>query len=132
MLNLDQLVVSGKNNLMLAHDGPAPDGGDADFFFLPGAADAVAFKHVLRLVAAAPRRRVGDHQGRPGGRVYLPAVVPLHDLNVAAVPQHGGGLFDQLQQYVDAQRHIGGAENGGLQGGGANLGHLLRGIAGGG
>ena len=69
--------------------------------------------------------RIGDHQGGAAGGVHLPAVVPLHDLNVVAVPQHGSGLLDQLQQHIDAQGHIGGAEDGDLQGGGADLGHLL-------
>ena len=132
MLDFHDLVVACEDNLVLPHDGAPPDGGDTDLLLVPGVADRVALKDVLRLVAAALGRRVGDHQGGAAGGVHLPAVVPLHDLDVIAVPQHAGRLLHQLQQHVDAQRHVGGAENGHLQGGGSDLGHLLRGVAGGG
>lgn len=121
-----------KDDLVLPHDGAAPDRGDADLLLVTGMADAVALEDVLRLVAAGPRRRVGDHQGSAAGSVHLPAVMALHDLDVIAVSQHRGRLFHQLQQYIDPQGHVGGAENGHLQGSGADLGHLLRGVAGGG
>ena len=58
-------------------------------------------------------------------------MVPLHDLNVVAVAQYGGGLLHQLQQHIDAKGHVGRAENGYLLSSGADLGYLLRGVAGG-
>ena len=56
----------------------------ADLLLVTGMADAVALEDVLRLVAAGPRRRVGDHQGSAAGSVHLPAVMALHDLDVIA------------------------------------------------
>ncbi len=132
MLDLHNLVVAGEDDFMLPHDGAAPDGGDADLLLVPGLAGGVALVDVFRLVAAGLGRRVGDHQGGARGGVHLPAVVALHNLDVVAVPQDGSGLLHQLQQHIDAQRHVGGAEDGHVTGGGPHLGHLLRGVAGGG
>ena len=103
-----------------------------NLLLVPGVAGGAALVDVLRVVAAALRRRVGDHQGGARGGVHLPAVVALHDLDVVAVAQDGGGLPYQLQEHIDAQGHIGGAEDGHSAGGGPHLGHLLRGVAGGG
>ena len=51
--DLHDLVVSGKDDLMLAHDGAAPDSGDADLLLVPGLADGVALKDILSLMPAA-------------------------------------------------------------------------------
>ena len=132
MFDLHNLVMAGKDDFMLAHDGAAPDGGDANLFFVPGAVDGAALKHIFRLMAAALGCRVSDHQGGAAGGVHFPAVVALHDLNVIAVSQNRGRLLNQFQQYIDAKRHVAGPENRDLQSGGPDLGHLFRGIAGGG
>lgn len=52
--DLHDLVVAGKDDLVLPHDGAAPDRGDADLLLVTGMADAVALEDVLRLVAAGP------------------------------------------------------------------------------
>lgn len=65
--DLHDLVVAGKDDLVLPHDGAAPDRGDADLLLVTGMADAVALEDVLRLVAAGPRRRVGVIRAVPLG-----------------------------------------------------------------
>ena len=59
-------------------------------------------------------------------------MVAFHNLDVRAGAQNGGSLLDQLQQDVDAQGHIGAAEDRNGLSGLVDLRQLLRTEAGGG
>lgn len=111
VLHLEHLVVPGEDDLVLAHDGAAADGGDAYLLATPGLADAVALKDVLGLVGQGGGCGVGQHQGRAARRVHLAAVVLFDDLDVEALAEHGGSALHELHHKVDAQRHVAGLEH---------------------
>ena len=46
--DLHHLVMSGEDDLMLAHDGTAANGGDTDLLFFAGMAGAVTFKNARK------------------------------------------------------------------------------------
>ena len=97
-----------------------------------GLADGLPLVDVLGLVGEGGGRRVGDHQGGAAGGVHLPVVMPLHDLHIVVAAQDGSGPAHQLQQHIDAQGHVPGAEDGHQLGGLVDGGQLLLRVAGGG
>jgi hypothetical protein len=66
-----------------------------------------------------------QHEGGAGGRVDLHAVVGLDDFHVPVGIQRGGDLLGQADEEVHAKRHVPGADDGGVAGGGLDPGKVL-------
>ena len=126
------LVSSGEKDLMVTGNGTPPNGGDADFMALSGLSDGVSVPHVFRLIGQSGGEGIGQQQGSAAGGVYFPIVVALHNLDVKVFSQQLGRLTGQLGQHIDAQREIGGAEDGDGPGGRLDLQELSLRVAGGG
>ena len=47
-----------------------------------------------------------QHQRRAAGRIQLVMVMLFDDLYVEICPQHSVGLFGELDEQIDAQRHV--------------------------
>ena len=129
MLYLEHLVEAGEHDFMLADDGAAADGGDADLMLPARLAHAVALEGELRLVGQGLRRGLRYHQRGAAGGVHLAAVVALDDLDVEIRAQDGRRPAHEVKHEVDAEGHVAALENGHLLRGGVDLRELLRGIA---
>src|SRR5699024_60528 len=116
-----------ENDLVVAHDVAAPDGGDADVVGVTALADGVTVVDRVGLVGETLSGGLIEHEGSAAGGVHLAIVVALHDLHVVVLPQKGGAAFDQLHEDVHAQGHVGRAEDGHLFGGRVDGGKLLLG-----
>ena len=132
MAQLDELLPAGEEDLVVAGDGAAPDGGDTDLPAVPGLSDGMAVPYVLRLVGEGGGEGVGQQQSGAAGGVHLFVVVALYDLDVKVLPQQQGRLTGQLGEHIDAQGEVGGAEDGDGPGRRFDLQELVLGVAGGG
>ena len=88
MLDFDDLVQPGEDDLMLADDGAAAEGRYPDFMFSSGLADALALIDIFGVVREGVTSGAGQHQRSSAGGVNLAPVVALDDLNVEAVARN--------------------------------------------
>ena len=114
MGQLQPLAQRSEIDAVLAHHVTHPQGVHAD---LPGLAyHVVAVPVQYDVPGHIPARgrtdRLGDAQGRAGGRVLLEAVVGFGDFDVILRPEALGNLSGQSHQQIDAQAHIRGLKNG--------------------
>ena len=117
----DNLVVTEEIHLMLARDGSAAHGVDADLLTAAALGLGVAAEYIFLVRQADLLHCVCNQQRSAGGRVYLGVVVLFDDLDIE-LRQSDGGLAHEVEHHVDAERHIGGFEDR----------DLLRGLADGG
>ena len=112
---------------MLADDAAAAQGGKADVAApaLAGVAVAHAHARVVEIDAAAVGGGLAQHQRRARGGVDLVAVVHLEDLDVEVGIERLGDLARQRGQQIDAEAHVAGLDDGGVAGGGGDLGSSL-------
>ena len=61
---------------------------------------------------------------------YLATVVAFYDFDIVAVTQYTGSFLHQLNQHIDAERHIGRTEDGNFQSSGSDLSNLLGSVTG--
>ena len=99
----DDLVVARKDHLMLADNGAAAHGVNANLAFFALFALCVAIVHILRFAVAHGSKRIGKHQSRAARRINLLVVVLFDDLNVELVAEHLCRLFCKLQHQVNAE-----------------------------
>ena len=99
----DDLVVARKDHLMLADNGAAAHGVNANLALFALFALCVAIVHVLRFTVAHGSKRIGKQQSRAARRVNLLIVVLFDDLNIELVAEHLCRLFCKLQHQVNAE-----------------------------
>lgn len=126
----DDLILSGKEHLVISGNGTAPHRGDSDFTVFAGSANHVPVIDVFRFVGERHSEGFHQHQCGAAGRIHLFTMMPLYDLHVEVLSQHGAGLTHQFQKDIDAQRKISGSEDGDTLGGVLNFRKLGLGIPG--
>ena len=99
----DDLVVARKDHFMLADNGAAAHGVNANLALFALFALCVAIVHILRFAVAHGSKRIGKHQSRAARRINLLIVVLFDDLNVELVAEHLCRLFCKLQHQVNAE-----------------------------
>ena len=102
---------------MLAHNAAAAHGADAQLLVAALLPHLRTVIDIFVLPARLGVDGIGNHQGGAAGGIQLVAVVLFDDFNVVLTAQNAGSLFGKLDQHIDAQRHIGTAEDRCLFGG---------------
>ena len=113
---------------MFADDAASADGGKADLAARPLLAEPVARRapEVGQIMPTPIGGRLSQHQGGARRRVALQAVMGLDDFNVPVGSRKTpGGLGDQADQHIDAEREISGFDDGDALGGALDLGVLF-------
>ena len=109
----DDLVRTGKNHVMVPHDSAAPDSADADFLFRPLLPPRAPVVDIGIGMAELLIDRIRQRQSSAAGGVRLQVVVLLQNLHVEpGGGQHPCGVLQKLQEQVDAQGHVGRAQQG--------------------
>ena len=125
------LVVSGEDDVVLAHHRAAAQCGKADDIFLAGAGVTVAGAHgfFVQRNASPISRCLPQQQRGARRRIDLHAVMHFDDLDVE-IRQCLGGLLHQGRQQIDTQAHISGCDDDGMARGGADLAVVIGGESG--
>ena len=106
----DHLVVAEEVDLVFADDCAAADGVDADLFGVAFGRVAVSAEGLV-IPRFFGEDAVGDRQRGAGRGVDLFVVVGLDDFDVELVAEERRRAPCKPDQQIDAERHIGGAED---------------------
>ena len=108
VLKLDDLVLPGKDHLVLAHDGASPYSRYADLMAVSLLSLAAPVIDVLVVLLQSAVQGVRKGDGGAAGGVHLLVVVPLHDLHVKALRgQHLRRILQKLHEQIHSQGHVG-------------------------
>ena len=118
VMNLDHLVISQKQYVVVADHRPAANGMDSNFF------DVAFYAHIGRpsiyVLFTAGKSFVDfvcNRKGGAAGSVHLLIMVFLNNLNIKFVAKEFRRLFTKLHLQVYAKGHIRGKENRNMRGG---------------
>ena len=108
----DDLILSGKDHIVVPDDRAAADCRDADLLLRALLTPGTAVIDILIAAVHGIVDAVGERKCCPAGRIHLLVVVFLHDLNVkASRRQPGGSLREKGLQQVDPKGNIGALED---------------------
>ena len=117
---------------MLADDGAAAHGVDADLVCFPAVLDLVPAVGVDEGIVADGIDLVRESERGAAGGVQLAVVVGLHDLDVIVLAEELRRLFCEVPEQIHPEGHVARAEDGHLVCGIFHPFFLLRGVARGG
>ena len=84
MAERDHLICPGKDHVMVSHDRPSPNSGNADLFIRAGFPSAAPVKGVCIFLLKSLINTVRQSQRCSAGRIQLSSVMLLHNLNIKA------------------------------------------------
>ena len=122
---------TAEQHIVLTHNAAATHRADTQLLRAALLAHLRAVVDILIAVASLGVDGIGDHQGRAAGGIQFIVMVLFDDLNVKLAAQDLRSLAGQLDQHIDAQRHVGAAEDGRFGAGILQHGLVLGGKAGG-
>src|SRR5215467_4440483 len=132
MGKLDPLAGPGEDHSVLADYVAAPERSKTDIALAPGPGLAVAGPHAA-LVERNASRSGGSrakHQRCPRRRVALVAMMHFENLDVELWSKRLGHARGETSEQVDAEAHVARFDDGGMTGGGGDLGLVWLGEAG--